>query len=346
MSITRILEENARTVNSEIKNFLPRKVTRKWLNSYVDSIIFDEPASTNFLSKPTWDLLDRGGKRWRPLLMFLACEAVGGNPSKIKKFAVIPELIHNGSLIADDVEDNSAVRRGKPTINIKYGIDVAVNLGSLLYFLPLVIVRKSNLTEDVKVKLYELVNEELLKLHIGQGTDIYWHKSNIFSVTENQYFSMCANKTGVLARLSAEFGVILGRGTEKQFAGFARYAEAIGIAFQIQDDILNLKGGLGKDYGEDITEGKMSLPVIQTLSIANKRDKAALISILKKHSTNRKDINAAIEIINRYNSLEYSKEIASKIIVKAWNELHNLLVESPSKRNLQSLTRFMVDRSF
>ncbi|MAG16161.1 hypothetical protein CMO88_03805 [Candidatus Woesearchaeota archaeon] len=329
MDVMKILKENSKEVNSELRKFLPKHHDIKAINEV--------------LTKPTWDLLNRGGKQWRPLLMFLSCSSVGGNPKSIAKFSVIPELIHNGTLIADDVEDNSITRRNKATIHRKYGVDVAVNLSSMLYYLPLSIIKNSKLDNEIKIKIYELVNEELLKMHFGQGTDIYWHKT-LCQVSENQYFAMCANKAGTLARLSAKLGAILGNGTDKQVFALGKFAEAIGVAFQIQDDVLNLRGGLGKAIGEDITESKMSLPVIRTLSIANSNDKKELIEILKKHTSNKNEISYAIGVINKYRSLEYSRDVADKIIKKSWSELEPELFSSEAKNKLNQLAKFMVER--
>lgn len=343
MDIDRLLAENTGVVNSELARFLPKKIGKGWLRKNVGVSEYDEKAVNGFLTKPVWDFLGRGGKRWRPLLMFLSCGAVGGNPEKIRRFAVIPELIHNGTLIADDVEDSSLTRRGKPAIHVAYGVDIAVNSASLLFYLPLVIVKQSNLPEAVKVRIYELVNDELLKLHFGQGTDIYWHRTSS-EAGERKYFSMCANKTGCLARLSARLGAILGNGTEKQVQSLGRFAESIGVAFQIQDDILNLKGGVGKDVGEDITEGKMSLPAIRTLTVAKRADRSMLLRILRSHTRKASEIKEAIRIITKCGSLEYSEKVAAGIVMNAWDSLDAVIPPSASKESLHKLAAFMVER--
>lgn len=295
-----MLKENKNGVNRSIKNFLPKKVNEKWLRQHFGESVYDINAVNEFLTKPVWDFLDRGGKRWRPLLMFLACGAVGGKPNSIRKFAVIPELLHNGSLIADDIEDGSAMRRHKPSLHLLYGLDIAVNVSSMLYYLPLSVIKTSSINNDVKAELYELVNDEMLRLHVGQGTDIYWHKANNKKALERQYIAMCINKSGTLLRLSAKMGAILGKGANEQIYALGKFAESLGVAFQIQDDILNLSGGLGKRVGDDITEGKLSLPVIRTLAVAQKDDRKMLINILNRHTSNKNEINTATKIIDRY----------------------------------------------
>jgi len=345
MEIEKILENNRKAVNTELKKFLSIKVSEEWLIKNIGTKLYDEKAVNEFFTNPAREFVERGGKRWRPLLVLLCCGVVGGNPGSIKKFAIIPELIHNGSLIADDIEDMAQTRRNKPALHIKYGLDIAVNLSSLLYYLPLLIVKQSKMSESLKSKIYEMFNLEMLKLHIGQGTDIYWHKLNVLNVTEGQYFAMCANKTGTIARLAAQLGALLANGTKTQVQALGKFAEAIGIAFQIQDDVLNISGNLGKDFGEDITEGKMSLPVIRTLAIAKNKDRNILVNILKEHTTKRDTINKAVAIINHYHALEYSKDVGMKIVAKSWKELSPLFAQSEAKNTLIELAKYLTRRT-
>ncbi len=345
MELAEILKKNSESVNKELKRFLPRQINAKWLERNVGPANYDVKAANDFLTKPVWDFLDRGGKRWRPLLMFLACGAVGGNPKTISNFSVIPELIHNGTLIADDIEDGSVKRRGKQTIHLKYGLDIAKNLSDTLYYLPLIVVKESKESDMTKKRIYEAVNTEMLWLGMGQGTDIIWHKSKNRKVTEKQYLSMCANKTGTLARLSAKMGAILGNGTERQADALGKFAESIGIAFQIKDDILNLDGGLGKEIGEDITEGKMSLPVIRTLAVASGSDKKTLRLILEKHTSSEDEIRTAIGIIRSSGGVDYAKCVAERIVDASWKGLEPILEDSGYKKALHQLSKFMTERT-
>ncbi len=344
MDIAELLRANKDLIEKDIEKLLPRKIDDNWLRENAGDLNYDPKAINEILSRPAWDLFDRGGKRWRPLLMLLSCGAVGGNPKSIVRFAAIPEIIHNGSLIADDVEDNSELRRDAQAIHLKYGMDVAVNLSSLLYYIPLLAIKKSKIDSVKKTKIYEIINGELLRLHLGQGTDIFWHRTKNKNVTEKQYFSMCANKTGTLARLSAKIGAILGNGEEQQIEKLGRFAEGMGIAFQIQDDVLNLKGTLGKNFGEDITEGKTSLPVIKTLASADSTDKKMLLGLLNKHTGDKKEIAQAISLMEKYGSLTYSEKAARQIVEKAWNEVNYLLPVTEYKSRLRELATFMIER--
>ena len=311
---------------------------------------FDLRAAQGALSKPVWDFLSRGGKRWRPVLFLLVTEAIGGDIKKVKEFVVIPELIHNGTIIVDDLEDQSEMRRGKPCLHRIFGVDIAMNAGNFIYFLPLLalVKNKNKFKPGVLVRAYETYIQEMINISFGQATDIYWHKGLTKEINESQYLQMCAFKTGCLSRMAAKLAVVLSEGSDELAERIGRVAEAVGIAFQIQDDILNLtgeefakrKGGLG----EDITEGKRSLMVIHTLQKANKKDRKRLIEILNLHPKNQKIRNQAIGIIKKYGSIEYAKERAKNLIQKAWQDAEKLLPESLAKNRLNEFINYLIER--
>jgi len=373
-----LLEQNAIDVDKEINKILPKEFDTAWFNSIFNKTDYeyDCQSCTKAIAKPIWDLLERGGKRWRPLLMKLSYFIVGGkNEQLINKFSVIPELIHNGTLIIDDIEDCSELRRGKPCIHKIFGNDIAINAGNALYYFPLLtLIKDESLNSETKAKLYEIINEEMIKISFGQAMDIYWHRqipvadlcegtaqnfgmiqnththkcfehNNNIIPTEKQYLQMCAYKTGTLARMSAKLGAILGNGTESQINALGKFAESIGVAFQIQDDILNITNKeWGKDFGDDISEGKKSLIVIKTLEQANEADKKRLIEILNKKTKDKELINEAIEIIKKYSGIKDSKKVAEELVSKAWKELDLIFPESYSKNKLRLFANFMIER--
>ncbi len=343
-----LLAINAKEVDAEITNLLSEEFDLDWFNSIFGNSKweYDFSSCTEAIAKPVLELLKRGGKRWRPLLMKLSYSAVGGEKEEeINKFLAIPELIHNGTLIIDDIEDNSDLRRGKPCIHKLFGTDIAINVGNTLYYLPLItLIKNKSIESKIKMEVYELINEEMIKISFGQGMDIYWH-NNDCNVTENQYLQMCAFKTGTLARLSAKIGAILASGTKEQIETLGKFAESIGIAFQIEDDILNITNAKwGKTPGDDITEGKKSLIVIKTLELADKKDKERLQVILRLQTKDENLILEAIEILKKYNSIEYSKKVAEDIIQMAWSGLDKVIPDSDAKNKLKIFADFMVDR--
>ncbi len=212
---------------------------------------------------PAETLLAGGGKRWRPLLAVYCSGLCGKTPTEtVLRLSVLPEAVHNGTLIIDDIEDGAVLRRGSPCAHIRFGVDTAINTGNLLYFLPTVLIDNAGLTDSQKLTLYRIYSYYMRRVHFGQALDIEWHKTDKIP-SEEAYFQMCRLKTGSLAAMAAQIGVFLGGGTPEQQKIIGTVAENIGIVFQIADDIINLRtGNKGKNRGDDIVEKKKSLPVI------------------------------------------------------------------------------------
>jgi len=168
-------------------------------------------------------------------------------------------------LIHDDIEDDSEERRGKPAVHKVYGVDTAINSGSFLYFLALSCIEAYK--GKNKELIYKLWAKYMRGLHLGQAMDISWHKKISFVPSLEEYFIMCGLKTGSLARLAAEAGAYIAGADEKTAVRFGNAAEKLGIAFQILDDVKNLTTGVpGKLRGDDVVEGKKSLPVLLYLT--------------------------------------------------------------------------------
>jgi len=352
--IADFLEEKARLTDRYIEKYLPRKLSE-------DIFIFkisppryslDLKALNKALAEPFWEFLDRGGKRWRPALFLLICEALGADSNEFLDFAVIPEVIHNGTLIADDIEDQSDLRRGKPCTYRLFGLDIAINLSNLMFFLPMLalIVNKKKISLEKANKIYEIYVQEMVNISLGQAIDIAWHRSltSPYEISEQQYLQMCAYKTGTLARMGAKMACVLADADENTMEKMGRFAESLGVAFQIQDDILDLvgeefakgKGGLGKD----ITEGKLTLIVIHTLRNADTSDKKRLIQILESHTRDELQRKEAIGIIKKYGSIEYAKNLAADMVKDSWNEADMALPPSKAKEKLRKLADYLIER--
>ena len=341
-------------VNEAIERHIPRAFDERYVSWACGKprYAYDTEALTEAIAKPFWDLLDRGGKRWRPFLMLVVYEAISGRDAReVLDFAIIPEVIHNGTLIVDDVEDDSELRRGKPCIHRIYGVDIAINTGNTMYYLPVMVVLRSNkLDERTKLRIYEMYVQEMVRLSFGQAMDIAWHRGiRGAEVTEEQYLQMCAYKTGTLARFAAKLGAILAGAEDWQVESIGRFAEAIGVAFQIQDDILNIAGDpekYGKEWGGDITEGKRTLMVIYTLRKASEADRERLLQILDMHTRDLKLIREAVGIMERHGAIDYAREVARKLVEEAWSEVDGWLRPSEAKEVLRELARFLIERSY
>jgi geranylgeranyl pyrophosphate synthase len=303
------------------------------------------------VADPVWEFLDRGGKRWRPTLFLIICEALGRNPEEYADFAIIPEVIHNGTLMIDDIEDSSEFRRGKPCTYKVYGLDIAINAGNAMYYLPLLpLLEKRNFTAQTLNRVYEIYVQEMINLSMGQAMDIAWHRglANADSISEKDYLQMCAYKTGTLARMSAKIASVLAGADNVLAEKLGRYAESVGVGFQIQDDVLDLisdefaekKGG----RGQDISEGKRSLPVIHTLKTAGAKEGERLIEILNMHTSRQKLRNEAIGIMQKCGAIDYAKQQAREMVHRSWNEVDSLLPTSGAKEKLKAFATFLIER--
>lgn len=351
----RMLEELKKIIDLEMEKFLPKKADKQSLERIFGRARYDyDIASINSaLNRPIWDFLGRGGKRWRSALFLIIADAFGGDIKKLQDFSIIPELAHNGSIMIDDVQDDGELRRGKPCTHRIFGTDVAINAGNFMYFVPLLKLLENRYKFDEKTLLraYEIYAQEMTNIHAGQALDIIWHKGNS-NPTEAQYMQMCAYKTGTLARAAARFAVALCGGTLEQEKSMGKFAEAIGVAFQIQDDILDIvsSGNDRKKFGKaavnDIKEGKRTLIVIKTLESASESDKSRLIKILNSHTSDSKLADEAISILKKYNSIEYAKKKAKDIVLNAWREVEPLLKDSKAKKKLKGFAYFLIERDF
>ncbi|TSC64653.1 MAG: geranylgeranyl diphosphate synthase, type I [Microgenomates group bacterium Gr01-1014_93] len=340
-------------IEKSLEKYLPRKYTKSSLEKVLGPVRYelDVDAINKAVNMPVWDFLDRGGKRWRPILFLTILEVLGKNPKDFIDLSVIFELIHNGTIIVDDFEDLSLKRRGKPTLHLIYGEDVAINAGNLIYFLPLKILDEyqNKLSSDQLLKVYQTYIDEMTNLGIGQATDIAWHRGlvNGFKITEGQYLQMCAFKTGGLSRMACKIAAITGGADEKLVSAFGLFGESLGIVFQIQDDILNIKKSELSDkkgLGDDITEGKRSLPVIFSLKNLPKAKGQKLEKILLMHTTQKKLIDEAIDLINQGEGIEKSRIIMEKLFNNAWKKLNLLLTEDRKKDKLLKLAKFLIER--
>ena len=352
--IEEFLREIKPIIDKTIEKYIPRKFTEKsvFFEICPPRYAYNLEALNKAVAEPFWEFLDRGGKRWRPALFLLIIEALGKNPKEFLDFAIIPEVVHNGTIIIDDVEDSSEMRRGKPCTYRIYGIDIAINVGNAMYYMPLITLMKyrDRISKEKLSRLYEIYVQEMINLSFGQAMDIAWHKglANADQINVENYMQMCAYKTGTLARMAARMAAVLADADEKLVEKLGRFAEAIGVAFQVQDDILDLtspefaekKGG----RGQDITEGKRSLMVIYTLKNASEEDRRRLIEILNMHTSDQALRDEAIAIMEKYGAIDYAKNFAKKLVEESWKEIEELLPSSNAKEKLKAFAKYLIER--
>lgn len=351
-SFEEMLIEKKPEIDRLIEKYIPRKMDKKYMEFICGKPTYEYNIEScqKSISDPIWDLLDRGGKRWRPVLFQLVVDAVGGHSKKMEDFSIIPEIVHEGTLMVDDVEDSSELRRGKPCTHHIFGQDIAINAGNAMYYLPLFVFisNREKVEFENLLKAYEIYLQEMINLSFGQGMDIAWHRgmADADSITETQYMQMCAFKTGTLARMSAKLAAVLSGAESHKVEKIGKFAESIGVAFQIQDDIMDIMcpEKIGKKFGNDIKEGKRTLMVIHTIQKSDDKDRKRLLEILGKHTDNMEERKDAIDILNKYGSVEYASETARNIVEKSWKDVEEIIPESESKQKMKSFADFAITR--
>jgi octaprenyl-diphosphate synthase len=286
------------------------------------------PVEPDCLTAPIRDMLSRGGKRWRPLLSLLVCEGLGGADSVLPLLPLV-EFSHTASLIHDDIEDNSPLRRGKPACHIVYGNDVAINAGSFLYFLASVCIdtwRESPSVKTRKARVFSLWTDYMRRLHTGQAYDIHWHNHFDLIPSVDDYLRMCAMKTGCLAAFAVDLAWIIVSADEAETTGkrsvLCKAASDLGIGFQIIDDVKNLRGGIaGKKRGDDIVEGKKSLPVILFLEGKGSAERRLVENTFKAARTDGLDspaVEKIIALLEQDGSIDRAEQQGSTMLNEAF----------------------------
>ncbi len=358
MDIQKTLDSILPSIEKEIQKSLPSETNSLWQDisfGKLSSSVKNEHIKP--LLEPTRSLVDLGGKRWRPCLLVLCAlgEAYknGRNLESVFQTAVhlapLVEFVHTASLIHDDIEDKSESRRGKPAAYLTFGEDVSINAASWLYFEAATVIDTLSCDESHKNQLYALYAKELRKLHLGQAMDIRWHNDKPLFPTEDEYMSMVKCKTGTLSSLAAKVGILAGGGSTEDADSTGSGAASIGAGFQIIDDVINVtSGNPGKDKGDDIIEGKKSLPVLKF--VAKNQGSKEKIRLLEKYfeqaateKTGSSAIENAIKLLEESNSISEAKSDGIELIHKGCKEFTDYLgKENPFGQQITVLFTKMI----
>ncbi|SFB74345.1 geranylgeranyl diphosphate synthase, type I [Halobiforma haloterrestris] len=341
-------------IDEAIADIVPREIDAEYLESFFGepTYEYDPEGIQRALADPLWELLDRGGKRWRAVLFLVFVEGFGEDPAEYLPYACIPEILHNGTIIVDDVEDEASIRRGEPALHHLYGQDIALNAGNAMYFLPLKIVTENpaGVSAEQRLAAYEMLMDELNRTHLGQGMDIRWHNQGEVHVTAEQYLEMCACKTGCLGRIVARLAAIITDQSAEIEEAVARYAELTAVAFQIGDDILDVEnslgraGDFGKEFGNDVREGKKTLLVIHALEESAPKTAARLSEILGADENTDEEVLEALSILEEAGSIEYARDRALELAARAREELEAVEFDDETDRKLREFTEFVIER--
>ena len=301
------------------------------LNSYIPK--GSHPDMDRYLYSPLLKFSRNGGKRHRPLICFAACMAVGGDPQRAISSAAAIEHFHTAALIHDDIADEAELRRGEPCLYMTEGMGLAINMGDLgLQLVNGTVVKDPLLEDSVKVRV----------LTVG------WARDGRYDIAPEDYLIMATCKTAHYSgAVPLAIGAIVGGGTETQIEGLRNYGLDTGLAFQIQDDLLNLIGkteSTKKGFRDDITEGKRTLVVVHSLSHLDGVKRERLVELLSSHTKVEADLNEAVQIMEEAGSIDYARNYAENLTSIAKNRLIDMIAPSPSRDMLISMADWFVSR--
>lgn len=315
------------------------------VNSYIPS--GTHPDMDRYLYDPLLHYSQNGGKRHRPLICFAACMAVGGDAQKATSAAAAIEHFHTAALIHDDIADEAELRRGRPCLHLTEGTGLAINMGDLaLSLVNGTVMNDESLDDSIKVRVVtELINMTRRTVE-GQALDIGWARDSRYDITSEDYLVMATHKTAHYSgAVPLAVGAIIGGGTETEIEALRNYGLDTGLAFQIQDDLLNLVGvaeSAMKDFRSDITEGKRTLMVVHALEHSTQRDR--LIEILSSKEKRPELLAEAVGIMEDAGSIAYARNYAENLTSIAKNRLIDMVKPSSSRDLLISMADWFVNR--
>lgn len=274
------------------------------------------------LYNPMKYVLSSKGKRFRPVLLNMACEAVGGSFQDGYNASLAIEILHNFTLIHDDIMDDDLLRRGKETVHKKWNKNIAILAGDGLIALAYRYLLKSN-TDRIK-DVIKIFSEAIIKICEGQSLDK--DMESVSEVSINEYLDMIKRKTGVLISISAELGGILGNASDSQIDALKNFGFELGIAFQIQDDLLDIISEevvIGKDIGSDLEQGKKTYPIIKFMENASQTDKIFISETLANGNAGKDSINRVKTMLLDSGIVDKTESVISGRIDKAVSFLKN-----------------------
>lgn len=297
------------------------------------------------------------GKRLRPVLCLLSCQAPGGDPFQALPAAAAVEILHNFSLVHDDIEDNSSFRRHRPTVWKVWGIPHATNVGDGLFalaYLSLYRLAEKDIPAERLLAASRTFGETCLALCEGQFLDISFEER--LDIGLDEYLRMIYNKTAALIACSVQLGAMLATEDEKLIASYRRFGENLGLAFQIQDDILGIWGRpevTGKPAASDILQRKKTLPIVYAM-IQERQEGVAwglsprktLRELYSQEKIGEEDIPRILEILDGAKALDYTRRMAEKYHRLALEALESTGVESEGQATLRKLTDFLIERTY
>ena len=295
-------------------------------------------SNVDLINQMSHYIISSGGKRIRPLLLLLCARATDYDGDYHYSMAVVIELIHTATLLHDDVVDQSTTRRGQDTANELWGNAPSVLVGDFLYSRAFEIMVEPNSMEIMKI-LSKATNQ------ISEGEVLQLLNIKNANVTQKEYYRVIERKTACLFKAACQIAGILSNSNQKVIEAMGKFGMHLGNAFQIIDDTLDYESDsniIGKEVGDDLSEGKVTLPMIYALEKTTKSDNKILTDAIQ--NADASNINQVVEILMNVNAFQYSRDIANKESNMALESI-DILPSSKYKTALKLLCKLSLERS-
>ena len=316
-----------------------------------------------FMYGPMRDYPERGGKRSRPALVLLSCATFGGDVNKALRTAAAFEMFQSFALLHDDIEDDSEMRRGKPCGHRLHGVPLSINVGDALYakVYEVLAANRHVLDGEMTLALIEEMIRGSRETFEGQAYDVGWIRERVVP-SEDEFMTMLRKKTGwYTGRGPCKAGAMIAGASEQQQQAIGDFGEAMAIAFQIRDDLLNLmtpegdaatapgitSGAYGKERGGDIAEGKRTLIIIDLLRKCAAAERTEVLGVLHAHrdATTPQQIERVIALASDHGAIAFAEEESRKRSDDAVRLLE-ALPDVPQRQLLGEMLEFFVHRAF
>ena len=322
-----------------------------WISGHAWMRAAEAPSDLDsFLYGPLAHYNAGGGKRVRPVLALLGCEAVGAPAELALASGCAIELFQSAALIHDDIADEGELRRGEPCLHLTQGVGPAINVGdAALVQASDAILEDTALDAAARLAvLRELIAMERRTLE-GQALDLGWVRDARWDLAPEDYLAMATLKTAHYSCASPlAIGAICGGGTDSQIAALRSFGLDAGLAFQIQDDLLNLCGDpaeQGKDFMSDITEGKRTLAALYTLAHLDGTRRQRFLEIISSATTDADELREAVELMEESGALAYARKTAQTLVVRATDGIARADIASEARGTLVSMAHYFVERA-
>jgi geranylgeranyl diphosphate synthase type I len=314
----------------------------KIVNKYLNSKLKGNPKK---LYDAAGHLIVNGGKRLRPYMVIRSCQILKGKVSNAMPAASAVEMVHNFSLVHDDIMDNDEMRHGVPTVHKKFGMPIAILAGDVLFSKAFQVITDSKLSASATTQLVSRLSKACVDICEGQLLDVKMAEEKKIP-SQAEYITMIGKKTAALFDVSCSMGAICATNKPKDISNLSSFGRNLGIAFQITDDLIGVMGDpkiTKKPVGNDLREGKKSLPILMAIKSAKGNDKKIILKAFGNSKIPKKDLSKAVDVIGSLGIEENVRKQALKYAEKAEKSLAQY--SGPAKTELISLLDFVVKRS-